>query len=252
MKSTTHILAVLIVLGFLTHAACAQEVSPYSSEMMLRFRIGAQGIQPGVHYTDEEMQNIRETYIPPVEPNLPKVKYIKQDPPRNLRERVDRLLEGIKTDIPPEYDHYGYELRRYMAHVAAPDAFANRDRLKAEATNVKNANIVFTYWRTEMLKEMKAIEKEIETQNAPSSVRTTFNFNQGVVQAFMVECQAWIQKNKEMLEFLEEAEGQYTFETPDFKFDNFAALSRFSALYKASEEARKYINEYVPFSQMVY
>src|SRR4051812_43914435 len=51
-------------------------------------------------------------YAPPIEPNFIPVKFLKTTPPKTLQERIDRLVEGIKIDTPPEYDYYGYEIRR--------------------------------------------------------------------------------------------------------------------------------------------
>jgi hypothetical protein len=191
-------------------------------------------------------------YQPPPEPNIQPVKFLKQDPPASLQERVDRLLHGIKVDIQPEYDHYGYELRRYMAHVSGPSVFNNEAKIKEELSNIKKANIVLDYWRREILRENSEIAKLIQEKNAPTNIRTSFKYNSGLALAFLSECQIWIQKNKELLEFLLESQGSYIYTTDRFEFQNSADRNMFAGMFNAAVQSRSYINEYVPFAGMVY
>lgn len=191
-------------------------------------------------------------YRPPTEPHILPVKFLKQDPSASLQERVNRLLHGIKVDIPPEYDHYGYELRRYMAHVSGPSVFNNPVKIKEELSNIKKANIVLEYWRKEILRENAEIAKLIQENNAPTNIRTGFKYNSGLALAFLSECQIWIQKNRELLEFLLESQGSYVFATDRFEFQTPADRNRFAGMFNAAVQARSYINEYVPFAGMVY
>lgn len=55
--------------------------------------------------------------IPPNEPNIIAIRFQQDKPPKGVVERIQRLTLGITTDMPPEYDVYGYEIRRYMAQV---------------------------------------------------------------------------------------------------------------------------------------
>lgn len=191
-------------------------------------------------------------YTPPVEPHLPPVKFLKQDQPVNMRERVDRLLHGIKVDISPEYDHYGYELRRYMAHVSNPQVFNNPEKIKDELSNIKKAEIILQYWREDLMRESGEIARLIEEKDAPTNIRTTYKYNSGTVLAFMAECHTWIQKNKELLEFLIEKQGLYDFDGEKLIFKNNKNRDEFASVFTAAAQARAYINEYVPFAGMVY
>jgi hypothetical protein len=191
-------------------------------------------------------------YQPPPEPNIQPVKFLKQDPPVSLQERVDRLLHGIKVHIPPEYDHYGYELRRYMAHVSGPSVFNNEAKIKEQLSNIKKANIILDYWRREILHENAEITKLIQENNAPTNIRTGFKYNSGLALAFLSECQIWIQKNKELLEFLLEAQGSYVFATDRFEFQTSTDRNTFAGIFNAAVQSRSYVNEYVPFAGMVY
>lgn len=191
-------------------------------------------------------------YIPPVEPNIQKVKYLMPNPTTTLRERVDRLLYGIKVDLPPEYDHYGYEIRRYMAHVAGPEVLGNEARLKEELNNIANAKIVYKYWREDILKQIDAIEKEIAEKNVSGDIHSSFKFNSGVASAFLSECQVWLNRNENMLKFLLENQDNYDYHMPEFNFYTSDDREKFADLYISSQEARKVMNRYVSFATMVY
>ncbi len=208
------------------------------------------GAQAGMLIREKGEPEFR--YTPPVEPHIPPVKFRKQEPPVNLNERVERLLHGIKIDISPEYDHYGYELRRYMAHVSGPEVFNNAEKIKEELSNVRKAEIILQYWRQDVMRESGEIAKLIEEKNAPTKTRTSFKYNSGTALAFLSECHTWILKNRDMLEFLQEKQGTYTFDGERFNFGNGKHREEFAGKFLATLQARKYINEYVPFAGMVY
>ena len=109
------------------------------------------------------------------EPFFEPVKYKKIPPAGSLSERINHLVHGISIDVPPQYDPYGHEVRRYMASIGGPDVFSSREALQAEIANIKKAEIVMDYWIKQFRKEVKAIEAEIEERDAPSSTRTSLN-----------------------------------------------------------------------------
>ena len=185
-------------------------------------------------------------------PGLPKVTFLQLDPPRTLDERIDRLVQGIAVDIPPEYDQYGYELRRYMATILHPQIFTNQKRLQEEAQNVKNAGIVLRYWKKALRAEIEAIEAEIDKGNVPSSTRSSFNYKKGIVTAFLVESQVWVDNNQKLLDFLLANPRGYSYEAPWLTFHNSEDKKTFIALFRAREEAHAHMVEYVPFAMMVY
>ena len=77
---------------------------------------------------------------------LPEVTYF--DPPEItvLSEQFDSLLFGILTDLPPEYDLYGYEVRRYMSGIYSEAVFTDKIELKQQLYNIRRAKIVLSYW----------------------------------------------------------------------------------------------------------
>ena len=192
-------------------------------------------------------------YKPPAEPVFEKVAFLKLDPPRSLRERIESLIHGVYVDIPPEYDHFGYEVRRYMASVAGPKILASQTNLKGQIKNIKTAEIVLKYWQEKHQKEVNAIGTEIEERDESSSIRTSFKYHRGVAQAFFVEANSWTRNNRAMLEYLVEIGPEaYTFKEHVFMFNDQKHLRKYASLFKAQQEALKEIQGYTPFRMMVY
>ena len=206
----------------------------------------------GYIVVDKSNQGIVNYHEAPAEPAISPVKFLKQDPPATLRDRVDRLLHGIKVDIPSEYDYYGYELRRYMAHISGPSVFGNKDRINEELGNIRKARIILKYWHKELVQESDEISRLIETENAPANIRSSFKYNSSLAMAFISECQGWIQKNEELLQFLLDKQGTYGFDNSKFNFKSNEDRRNFAAKFNAAQQAREYINQYVPFANMVY
>ena len=65
----------------------------------------------------EEDEDEEEAVLFVDEPFFKEVTFLNLEHPRTFQGRIDRLLYGIYTDVAPEYDHFGYEIRRYMAGV---------------------------------------------------------------------------------------------------------------------------------------
>jgi len=191
-------------------------------------------------------------YAPPVEPNFPPVKFLKIAPPKNLQDRIDRLVEGIITDIPPEYDYYGYEIRRYMAHAGAPEIYAEEKRLSDEALNVKKAHIVYNYWQEYLSDEMKAIGDEIEKTKPSSNIRDAFKYNSGIVAAFEIECRAWLDNNEALLDFIASDRDSFIFEKPTLTFNASSDRAAFVSILTAREKALAQMSKYHAFAGMIY
>ena len=191
-------------------------------------------------------------YAPPVEPNFALVKFLKTTPPKTLQERIDRLVEGIKIDIPPEYDYYGYEIRRYMAHVGTGQVYMDSKTLADEQLNVKKAHIIFRFWQDYLTNEMKEIAAQIEKDKAPSNIRDAFKYNSGIVAAFEIECRAWLDNNEALLNFLAEDKDAYSFQDPKITFDAYGDEASFVSIFFAREKSRAQINKYHSFAGMIF
>ena len=111
------------------------------------------------------------------------------------------------------------------------------------------------YWGKELNKEIDEIERIIEEKNDASSTRSTFKYNRGIVNAFLVESESWINNNKMALEYLEEI-GPTAYKYNERKgaliFKNKQHLKRFASIYKSKREALKEMRGYLPYRMMVY
>ena len=192
-------------------------------------------------------------YKPPLEPEFKKVTYLELDPPRSLNERIERLIHAIYVDVPPEYDHYGHEIRRYMAKVAGPNVLNSKSNLQGQIQNIESAQTILKYWKAAHEKETADIEKIIEETDASSSTRQSFKYRRGVADAFFIEAGSWMNNNKRVLKYLHDLEpDSYEFKDPTFTFSGQRKLKRFLQLYDAQQRALKEIQDYTPFRMMVY
>lgn len=244
---------VLSALLFGPVSALAQE-QPRQLQLQLQFGRGAsEGGGETAHNPALDSELKKQAYVPPKEPVFEKVTYLKIDPPGNLTERIDRLLHGIRVDIPPEYDHYGYEIRRYMAGVAGPQILGSPENIEAQIKNIANAKIVARYWREAMMAEIDEIEKQINAEDASSSTRTIFKFNRGIVQAFFIELESWLNVNRSGLEALIKiGSDRYTYKDPVLSFKDRDDLTYYASLHQTREKALKQIRKYTPFRMMIY
>lgn len=188
------------------------------------------------------------------EPFFKKVEFKTIEPAYGLQERVERILYGLYTDVPPEYDHYGYEIRRYMASIGNANSINNPNFIAAQLKNIKNASIILDYWQKSLKEEMDEIDQEITDSNNRTNIRTIFKYNRGVATAFFVEQQNWMNNNKMLLEYLQEIGPRaYKYhENGVLTFKNKEHLRRFSAIYRSKLISLRQIREYLPFRMMIY
>ncbi len=215
-----------------------------------QFSVQAQG--SGSFGSSPTLSVRSENLLPPIDPLFPPVTYLKKIPSKTLQHRIESLVHGITMDTPPEYDYYGYEIRRYMVSIGNINIFDNKKAINGQISNIENAFIVMRYWREDLDKNIKEIEHIINEENKSSSERSHFRYKKSVVSAFMIECQQWLYHNKIWLEYLIEIDGEYRFYDPEFSFDNAKQKKKFIALYNVKEAARAEINQYMPFRMMIY
>lgn len=203
---------------------------------------------------DESQLNYRlerETTVTQT-PHFPVVTFKKMDAQTSLQMRIDAIVHGISVDLPPEYDYYGYEIRRYMAEIGGAAAYATPDGVATALENVRKARDVFEYWREDLRAEMSDIETQMELQKASPTLRSAYTYNSGVVSAFQTECLEWIDKNEALLDFLDGRRGLYSFKNQVFTFVNPEDRDYFAALFKDREKALTRLRTHRLFSMMVY
>ncbi|MCF8496180.1 MAG: hypothetical protein K9G62_05860 [Alphaproteobacteria bacterium] len=197
---------------------------------------------------------LRKAGVEPIPtPHIPTVKFLKIEKPATVGAMVESLVQGIYTDIPPQYDHFGYEMRHFMAGIGGPDVIGDPKRLYEEITNVRKAAIILKYWKEDIGKKSEEIETLIENNKTTSSrVRSEFRHSRGIVNAFAGDCQRWISTNQNFLEFLLAKQGAYKYNDPVITFTDSTDRMDFIAIFNAREAARAKINEYLPFAKMPY
>ncbi len=191
---------------------------------------------------------------PPAAPNIFKVKFLRLPPLNGIDERVDRLVQGIKVDLPPEYDHYGYEIRRYMSKVGEIKIFTDNEFLLEQIKNVRKSQIIADYWKKHLDKEIGEIEKIIESnEDTPFTVRTAFRQNKVTVRSFIVDLKAWIEANNVMLSNIyKHSIDNYDVVYPEIIITSSLARQTFYNDMTVKQNKLTAIKAYHPFAIMVY
>lgn len=189
---------------------------------------------------------------PPIEPFFKQVKFLNQIPAKTLTERVDRLTHGIKIDIPPEYDHFGYEIRRYMKSILTPNDLNNTMLIPEKLQNARRARVIMDYWKKALYDEMASIEKEMDKGDVSITLKTTYRYNAGIVNVFIPEVYAWVDSNIEFLELLQQNGGEFYVSYPYYEVPNPTVRQRVQDLYGEREAALQSVIKYSPFRAMIY
>lgn len=229
----------LLVLGVMPYAAFAQ------AEYELRPKQDPSAV-------DDFYQKPNFSYSEKIEPDFQPVTFKKMNKPVTIEEWLDLVVQGILTDVPPEYDYYGYEIRRYMAKIGSDDVYKTQSRLTEEIQNISKARVILDYWNRHLSKYIEHIEQMIETQNASATIRSTYKYNTGAIQKFQIDIQRWFDANEMFLDFLTKERTSYKFDDGVLKFNNHVELGAFKALIDARNKARDTMNEYHSFSMMAY
>ena len=189
----------------------------------------------------------------PQEPNLGQTRFLKYPQVASLEERVARLVYGIETDIKPELDHYGYEIRRYMSHVVNIEIFEDPELLTQELRNIKKARIIGDYWKKHIDQEIREIETIIEEDTSIDlRVRTAFKQNKVAVQTFLISLKSWIDSNERLLLFIRKQPEIYEVIYPEVIVVVPTSRVEFYNLFATKQAKLKDIQRYQPFALMVY
>jgi hypothetical protein len=192
------------------------------------------------------------SYSEKTDPEFPVVTFKKMAKPVTLEEWLELIVQGILTDVPPEYDYYGYEIRRYMAKIGSEDIYGIEARLAEEAENINNARAIMEHWNRHLMRHIEYIRQEIETQNASATIRSTYKYNAAVIQKFQIDIQRWFDANEVLLDFLAKERTSYKIADGVLTFNSSAERGVFKALIDARNKARDIMNEYHSFSMMAY
>ena len=236
---------VACILCFLTSVASAQSLPVF-------FVNGERANQQLFRSAPEKLEENKLYGEQRLEPRFPEIQFYELEPPATLQTRIESIVHGISLSLPPEYDYYGYEIRRYMAGVGGDPIFADPEKLARAITDTRRAAMALDRWEEAMNAKMLAIGEEVEATQAGSPERLDLKFKTHEARNFFAKCREWIAANEAMLNFLGENYGQYEYVAPVFNFSNKQTLEKFVDLHAARDEARAKVHEYAPFRMMIY
>ena len=222
--------------------------------------LAANSFSPDASYEPVYMPRLTSTSVEidgdnelPAEPNLAKTRFLKYPPVTSLAERVERLVYGIETDIKPELDHYGYEIRRYMTSVGNVRLFEEPDYLIEQIRNLKKARIIADYWGMSITEEIADIEKILDEDNdIDLGTRTAFKHNKVAAQTFLISLKSWIDTNERLLIHINSKPDIYEVLYPEILILVPTARVEFYNIYATKQAKLKDIQRYQPFALMVY
>lgn len=188
----------------------------------------------------------------PKAPIFREIQFVKLPKINNLSQRIERLVYGIYTDVNPQYDHYGYEIRRYMVDTANPQFLNYSSHIEQNIEEIKKCRIILDFWKRELVKEMEEIEIELEKIQGVSKMKSTFRFNKNTINGFIPVAYSWLDLNLEYLEFLKEFHGQYFVQYPIYYFKDSYIQNRYMKLHHKRQQAVDRINTFSPFRLMMY
>lgn len=190
--------------------------------------------------------------IVPVEPNIGEVKFLKYPPVNSIEERVDRLVQGVKQSIPPEYDHYGYEIRRYMAYVGNLKIYEDDDFLIEQIKNVRKAKIIAEYWEKALNQEIKELEEILSQDDASLSARTVLRQNKATLRTFIVVLKSWIEANERLLMFNFDNPRTFVVEYPEIIISDAKSRIAFYNLMAFKQVKLEELQRFGPWEIMVH
>lgn len=189
---------------------------------------------------------------PPNEPNILPVKFLQDVPPRGLQDRVNRLVQGINVDIPPEYDQFGYEIRRYMARIYNPSIFTDEEFLGEQIKNIRKARVIARYWQKHLEKEVTELEELVSQMDSGSSIWTSLKQNKQVTRTFVIDLQGWLDANERLLTKTFDSFGSIQCLYPELVFLRPHERTDYYNLLQTRQAKLNNIKKYAAFSLMVY
>jgi hypothetical protein len=195
---------------------------------------------------------LRASFTGPQEPHIPQVEFYEFDKPTHLQGQVESLVHGIIIGLPPEYDHFGYEIRRHMKSIGNYDIYTKEEVVHEQLVNVKKARVIFKHWQDQLNKELDSVKTRIDGESAEPKTRTTYKVNAGHLRAFMIELQSWINANEAFLNFIKTNQADIKLDGDDIRFADNQQRDAFLSLYGAREKALVRMHRYDPFKVMVY
>ena len=192
---------------------------------------------------------------PPVSPIFAQVPFKRLPEVSGLEDRMDRVIQGVIMDVSPEFDHYGYEIRRYMSKIGDIEIYTDEEFLKDQIRNVRKARVIAEYWIDRINKELDTLEEEVEKASALAfSTKTEFKMNARRLKTFQIVLKSWINANEDFLMAVFNNFPEIELVYPELIVNATASSGRvdiYNALV-ARQTKLKEIRQYEQFIMMVY
>lgn len=192
---------------------------------------------------------------PPLEPNIGQIDFRKIPEVVEIPDRIASLIHGITIDIPPEYDHYGYEIRRYMSRAGNLRVFEDREYLVEQIKNVRKAKVIAKFWSDLLKKEIDEIEQVIDQdtdRKISFASKTAFKQNKRTTETFLISLDNWLVTNEDYLLFILDNPDRYVVNYPSILIGEESVRVPFYNKTLLRQTRLKEIKEYLPFSIMAY
>lgn len=187
----------------------------------------------------------------PQEPVFTDVKYKEILPYNGIEDRVKRLTQGVSESIPPEFDHYGHEIRKYMARTGNFKIYSDEEFLKEQIKSVKKARVVMEYWEKYVKQEIDEIDAQINGKFVTSATKTAHKQNKARLKTFMVVLKSWIDSNERLLMYLFNNPGIVEIEYPELIVQPRNRVGLYNLL-AFKQQKLKELKQFQPFEMMVY
>lgn len=209
-------------------------------------------VMPELYSTSILIDNDSER---PQEPNIAPVSFRKLDEHTGVNHRLQKIFNGIKNKVPPEYDHFGYEIRRYMSRVGNVEIFDDDDTfLREQIKNVKKAAVIADYWKKDLQKELDEIGEILSADElADKQYGIEFRRVKSEVTTFMISLHGWIESNHEVLMYIFDNPRIFYVDYPEIVIRLANERVDFYNLLIVRQTKLKSVREkYLPFEIMVY
>lgn len=191
--------------------------------------------------------------VPPKAPVIPKIIFRKPPLAKDPYSQVKSLTEGVTTVIPPQYDHYGYEIRRYMQNVGDTKIYEDEEFLKEQILNVRKAMVIAEFWERNLSEELESLKGKVEEVSAlDMSIRSFFKRQETDIQRFKIVLHGWLSFNEKMLLHVHKDPDYYSVIYPEIIVSNTVEKIAFYNLYAAKQARLRDLKKFRPFEIMVY
>lgn len=196
---------------------------------------------------------VDEDEIPPNAPILAKARFVKLPEVQDIQNRVKRVVEGVTEVIPPKYDHYGYEIRRYMQSVGDARIYEDEEFLKEQIVNVRRAKVIADFWKQHLENELQSLKAELDQEPEKYlSTKTMLKRHEAEIQRFVVVLNGWITLNEKILLLIFKEPDYYSVIYPEVIISSAQDKVAMYNLMNAKQTRLKDLRLYQPFEMMAY